>query len=152
MRNFVVSIISLAALFMINTAVCDDHLTHDEVNRDKQELKAASTTLTNEKFSCAQVYSSAQSLLSLIELKLHAVASKEDYQQSLKERFVVLNSLESDIQSCNAKDKPELAYKLKKVSSAIQMLKNNSQASAFTSFKNWVESKEKDLSACAKAF
>lgn len=152
MRNFVVSIISLTALFMINTAVCDDHLTHNKVNLGKQEFQAKPVTLSNKQLDCADVYRGSKALISLIETKLHAVTSIEDYQQNLKERFTILGSLEADIQNCNADDKPELAYKLEKVSNAIRMLKNNSKASAFTSFKDWAESKEKDLSACAKAF
>lgn len=149
MLNFFVSIILLVAFIAFNKAACDDQPPSLPINSSKLEL-AADEKSRSKIISCGSTYSNAKAKLAAIELKLHAVETIDEYEKNIKERFLTLQSLDTDIAQCKTtpKQPPELTHKLQKISDALQILKSNSQTSAFTSFKDWVESKEKDLEAC----
>lgn len=99
--------------------------------------------------ACTAIYTDATDALDAIEIKLQATDSKSDYQKSVRARFDKVEQLLLASESC---EKPLVLDKAfvqrwHQMYMTLTALQASAQLSAFTEFDNWLNSKQKDLTA-----
>lgn len=101
--------------------------------------------------NCRDVYLSALTQLQQIETELLSISSKKQYQESVTQRYDMIEASLNLATECDASqldvDGQRDVHQLRMVLSSLQA---SAQASAFTKFADWVTAKELDLSLCRR--
>ena len=103
--------------------------------------------------TCEDSYQPSLEQLNNIEKNLQTTNTLEAYQQSVKERYDVVEEMLIVATTCSRNDQlsTEAMFKWEQLSLAFSSLQASAQASAFTKFKDWIAARETDLHACNKA-
>lgn len=97
--------------------------------------------------SCEKVYENAMQRLYMMELKLYQIDNKEQYRQSVKQRFKDVEALLIATEDCEqAKHtSQEFLVNWQQMYMTLTALQASAQSSAFSDFRDWFTTKEQEI-------
>lgn len=97
--------------------------------------------------SCQVVLVTGEIELDKIATELQSISSKKTYQESVQNRYQIIDTLLYSSKSCDTNTLKQ-TEKFNTLRNSLALLQASAQTSAFTGFNNWVATKERDMQLC----